>query len=305
MGLPMSSSTVIRICGLSLVLVVVGCGSKSSPPPKDAAVEKTPDAGKPDAGDAPVETVVDAPAEMPVDAPAEMSVDAPAEMSADAPAEKAVDAAAEMAAEVSLDVAVEVAAEVGADVPPEVGPSNARLVYNTGVDSNGVVLAGGSVDPHYTLIQSAETTLPGPNAIVVSQIASGYWLPDSDTSKWLAPSANQSYPGANPCNNAGTYVYRTTFDLTGRDPSALRIDGKWAADNSGVAVRLNNVSLGITAPGYNPLSPFTISSGFVAGKNTLDFEILDTGCPNGLRVELTATFVTDASADASDATSGQ
>ena len=36
-------------------------------------------------------------------------------------------------------------------------------------------------------------------------------------------------------------------------------------------------------------TPFTIESGFVAGTNTLDFEIADSGCPNGLRVELNGT----------------
>jgi hypothetical protein len=75
------------------------------------------------------------------------------------------------------------------------------------------------------------------------------------------------------------------------------IEGKWAADNSGVAIRLNGVSLGLSAPGYAPLAPFTIETGFLAGKNTLDFEILDSGCPNGLRVELTATTVTDGAVD--------
>jgi len=54
-------------------------------------------------------------------------------------------------------------------------------------------------------------------------------------------------------------------------------------------VRLNGVSLGLTAAGYSPLTAFEITSGFVAGNNTLEFELLDTGCPNGLRVEMTGT----------------
>jgi hypothetical protein len=182
------------------------------------------------------------------------------------------------------------------DAASEVGDGGlALLVFNTGVDGSGVPLAGGSVDPHYTLIKSADATLMGPDAIVTSQIAEGFWVPQSDVSKWIAPSANQSYPGASPCNAAGTYAYRTTFDLTGYDPATLKIDGKWAADNSGTDIRLNGVSLGLTAGGYSPLTPFTIQGGFVAGKNTLEFEILDGGCPNGLRVELVASFVTDGS----------
>jgi hypothetical protein len=162
----------------------------------------------------------------------------------------------------------------------------ALALFNTGVDAAGVSLAGGSVDPHYKLIQSADPTFTGPDAIVVSQIAEGYWVPQSATSKWIAPSANQQYPGATPCNAAGTYVFRTTFDLAGFDPATAMIAGQWGADNSGAAVRLNGVSLGITAGSYAPLTAFTITSGFVAGTNTLDFEILDSGCPNGLRVEL-------------------
>lgn len=167
------------------------------------------------------------------------------------------------------------------------GAGSAKLLlFNTGVDDNGAVLAGGSVDPHYTLVQSADQTLPGPDAIVVSNIAAGFWAPESDTSKWIAPSANQVYPGPSPCNASGVYVWRTTFDLAGRDPSTFKIAGSWAADNTGSAIRLNGVGVTITQPGYNPLVPFVIATGFIAGKNTLDFEVTDTGCPNGLRVEL-------------------
>ena len=164
-----------------------------------------------------------------------------------------------------------------------------QLVYNTGVDDSGAVLAGGSVDPHYTLLQSPDTMFTGPDAIVTTDIAEGYWLPQSDTSKWIAPSANQSYPGATPCNEQGTYVWRTTFTLTAEQAASIQLTGGWAADNSGPDVRLNGVSLGLATPSYSPLTAFTIDSGFIAGKNTLDFEVADVGCPNGLRVELSAS----------------
>jgi Beta-galactosidase jelly roll domain len=163
------------------------------------------------------------------------------------------------------------------------------VVFNTGVDSTGAALPGGSVDPHYTLLTSAEATLPGPDAIVTSQIADGYWVAQSDTSKWIAPSANQAYPGADPCNTAGTYVYRTTFMLTAEQTATFKLLGQWGADNYGIDVLLNDVSLGITAASYNPLTAFSIQAGFVTGLNTLDFKINDIGCPNGLRVELTAS----------------
>jgi hypothetical protein len=41
-------------------------------------------------------------------------------------------------------------------------------LFGTGVDNNGILLVAGTVDPHYTLILSADTNFPGPNSIVVS-----------------------------------------------------------------------------------------------------------------------------------------
>jgi hypothetical protein len=213
----------------------------------------------------------------------------------------AADAVTEVAPETS-DASDGLPAEMG---PTEMGPADSAdtgpadavttfRLFNTGVSADGAALPGGSVDPHYQLIQSADTTFTGPDAIVANPIADGYWTANSDTSKWIAPSANQQYPGASPCDASGTYVYRTTFDLTGFDPTTLKISGMWAADNSGTDVRLNGASLGITASGYAPLTSFTIDGGFVAGMNTLEFEILDIGCHNGLRVELVASDVAPA-----------
>ena len=162
-------------------------------------------------------------------------------------------------------------------------------LFNTGVDENGVVLAGGSVDPHFTLIESPDETFTGPDAIVTTNIAAGYWVPQDETSisKWIAASADQSYPSATPCNASGSYVYRTTFTLTEEQAESLVIEGAWGADNSGGDIVLNDNSLGLTAGSYSPLTAFSISTGFIPGLNTLDFEVVDVGCPNGLRVEFT------------------
>ena len=176
-------------------------------------------------------------------------------------------------------------------IPLTTGTTGNLPVFNTGVAANGSLLPGGSVDPHYTLISSAEPSLPGPNAIVTSSIADGYWIPQGPNSKWIAPSANQSYASAPiPCNAAGTYTYRTLIDLTGLDPATAVIQGQWAADNQGTEIRLNGVSIDLAQPGYSPFVAFNINSDFVAGANTLDFVTSDQGCPNGLRVEfLSAT----------------
>jgi hypothetical protein len=67
-------------------------------------------------------------------------------------------------------------------------------------------------------------------------------------------------------------------------------------DNSGTALLLNGSSTGNTAPpsgnGFSQLTPFSISSGFVSGINTLDFIVENNWpgpTPSGLQVEMTGT----------------
>ncbi len=166
-------------------------------------------------------------------------------------------------------------------------------LFNTGVGTNGVLLVNGAVDPHYRLVQSADTSAPGPNTFAVTDtlfpIVSGPWLASGPNSKWIAPQANQSSG-----NQAGDYQYRLAFDLTGLEPSSAVIRGRWTSDNGGPDVLLNGVSTGATSDGnFSVLgNPFTIGSGFIDGTNTLDF-VVNNGAPGinptGLRVELSGT----------------
>lgn len=162
-------------------------------------------------------------------------------------------------------------------------------LYNTGVLNDGTVATSGSVDLHYTLHISPDPSFPGPDAIVADPIAAGYWLGNSTTSRWIAPAQNQGYPSGAANHATGNYTYRLTFDLTGLDPATAQVTGSWAADNTGLGIWLNGVSTGYTTPSYNTLTAFTLSSGFVAGINTLDFvveEFASSGAnPTGLRVE--------------------
>jgi hypothetical protein len=43
------------------------------------------------------------------------------------------------------------------------------------------------------------------------------------------------------------YIYETTFDVTGFDPSTVRLIGRWATDNEGVNILINGISTGIKA----------------------------------------------------------
>ena len=164
-------------------------------------------------------------------------------------------------------------------------------LYNTGVDGSGNVLANGTTpDPHYTLISvpSGSTT----TRIITS--AGGFPVPpyigDNTTSRWIVP--NNTPEGDNA--PVGTYIFRTTFDLTGFDASTAKITGGWSTDNNGLDIKINGVSTGFTTPANQfalGFAAFAISGNFVAGLNTLDFIVNNaagtTGNPVALRVEMT------------------
>jgi len=67
-------------------------------------------------------------------------------------------------------------------------------LFNTGVNTNGALLASGSVDPHYQLVQSADPSFPGPDVRVLND--TGFpippWLANWPNSKWIAPQASQA-----------------------------------------------------------------------------------------------------------------
>ncbi len=165
-------------------------------------------------------------------------------------------------------------------------------LYNTGVDDAGNPLPNATVDPHYTLLESPDPEYPGPNTFTLEPgwpvAPDGPWVADSAVSRWIAPRARQSVGNA-----AGSYTFRTTFDLTGFDPARARITGRWTSDNTGMDLVLNGNSLGISQPGnFGVFSEFTIEFGFVAGTNTLDFLVFNAGeaaNPIGLRVEMIGT----------------
>lgn len=163
-------------------------------------------------------------------------------------------------------------------------------LFNTGVDAKGALLASGAVDPHYRIVQSVDPSFPGPNAyVVVEAWPIPPWVANGPGSKWIAPQADQS--GG---NRSGDYVYRLQFDLTGLDPTTATISGKWTSDNTGTGIRLNGVNLGFSNDGdFSVLAtPFSITSGFVDGTNTLDFVVNNAPAdnnPTGLRVELSGS----------------
>ena len=161
-------------------------------------------------------------------------------------------------------------------------------LFNTGVDSTGTPLSHGTVgDPHYALI-----SVPGgTSATRIITSVGGFPIPpyigDNALSAWIGPNNDDDLNGP-----VGAYTYRTTFDLTGFNPSTAAITGSWTTDNNGLNILINGTSLGFTTP-FTAFSSgffaFSVTSSFVSGVNTLDFVVNNGGGPTALRIQATGT----------------
>jgi hypothetical protein len=119
-------------------------------------------------------------------------------------------------------------------------------LYNTGVDSNRLVLFDNDFDPHYTFAGVPPT---GTTPIVATSVGGfpiGPWLGDDATSAWITPSIDTT-------GNAGNYVYRTTFTIpSGVDLSQVYVAGRFTSDNALTSVLINGAPTGITGSGNFP-----------------------------------------------------
>lgn len=159
-------------------------------------------------------------------------------------------------------------------------------LYNTGVDDGKNILADGSVDPHYFIIESVDKDFPGPAAKVSTSFGfpfDGHWMPNNNRSKWIAPRTD-----AGNFNEVGVYVYRIKFDLSKFKPNTAIIRGLWSTDNNGVDILINTKSTGYITPieAYYGMFPFEINNGFVEGLNSIEFVVFNINAPTGLRVEI-------------------
>src|SRR5205823_3401283 len=142
------------------------------------------------------------------------------------------------------------------------------------------------------------SAVAGPAIVITSPqypvAPSGPWLTDNAASAWIAPSSSAF--GPNQPNGTANYWYETTFDLTGLNPATAVIMGQWATDNAGIDILINGVrTKQANSQQFTAWTSFLINSGFVAGMNTVTFE-LNNGAgesgsdgPTGLRVEMTGT----------------
>lgn len=152
-------------------------------------------------------------------------------------------------------------------------------VYGTGVNNIGGLLPASSADSHWTITSSPL----GPATAYVYD--GGYpippWALNGPDSMWISPTSDTGGP-------SGTYVYQTTFDLTGLDASTAQLSGSWSTDDSAEAY-LNGNDIGTL--NWANLSAFSVTNSayFVAGINTLTINVNNLGGPTGLRVNISGT----------------
>jgi hypothetical protein len=158
-------------------------------------------------------------------------------------------------------------------------------LFSTGVDAFGVPLADGLIDSHYSVA-------PGGGPFAIGNPAGVGWIGNTGSSSWISPATN-TFGGPGP------FTYHTSFSLAGLNPGTAVITGSIAIDDEG-SIFLNGVdvfdSVSTFAAPWSFFQTFTISSGFIAGINTLDIvvpndiETANDG-PTGLQLSLSGTAI--------------
>jgi autotransporter-associated beta strand protein len=159
-------------------------------------------------------------------------------------------------------------------------------LYNTGVDSLHQLLPPKASDPHYEFLLNPSGTGTQPK-VVQNNYLFGAWMTNNAVSQWIGPQDNGS--GVNRTN----YGYRLTFRVCCTND--VTIQGQWAVDNAGTILLNGNQVPGATLQGevwnnFATWHPFTITSGFVKGQNTLDFWVTNYSSYTGLRVQFAESF---------------
>ena len=180
-------------------------------------------------------------------------------------------------------------------------PSSAVAIFGTGHLAGKSDLAPvGSVDGNFTLIScpSAACASNGsgaynPYVTLTGQYPFPTWLANTGTAQWIGPARGGNEMSV---DSPGQYVYRQTFDLTGFNLSTVVLNGSFAIDDQLGYIQLNGATVGPSSTSFSTLTPFTISSGFVQGENTIDFYVSNgpTGGiynPTGLIAELSGAGV--------------
>lgn len=153
-------------------------------------------------------------------------------------------------------------------------------LYNTGLDASGNYLPTAGLDGNYTVISSPAGSFV-PSAVDDTSFPFPIWVANSPLiSRWVGTSAQSSN------GPAGTYVYRTSFNLPANaNLGSVAISGMWGTDDPGLDILINGSSTSQISGGFTVLVPFSITSGFQIGNNDLDFILQNASGPTGLRID--------------------
>src|SRR5258706_1559326 len=158
-------------------------------------------------------------------------------------------------------------------------------LFNTGVDPSGIVLANNTPDPHYVITVNAQGGT-GTNALAILNHPA--WLANDNVSSWIGI----HNPGSDNVAQ-GNYNYQTTFSLASYILATVQINLTVAVDDTLNDVFINGVSSGFTTTGFAAFNPpFTLTNGFVAALNALEFRTLNGGTspnPHGFRALVSGT----------------
>ncbi len=169
---------------------------------------------------------------------------------------------------------------VNASLSPGCCTPQTFLSLFSGRATNGVLLAGGALDPQFSTGGPQFTTLHPYVPAVIHPL----WLANGPSSQWIGP-----VPGFTD-SPVGVYAFTNRFFLCNTNQAAL--NGQWTLDDGG-AIWLNGVPTGVDITSAAPnLSwhPLSITSGFVPGWNTLVFFVTNVvPSVTGLRTEITGT----------------
>ncbi len=164
----------------------------------------------------------------------------------------------------------------------QAGAAPITTLFGSGLDSSGNPLAPGATDLDYIVLETGTSA-----EVVSSALATSAYLPNDAGSQWIWENST-GWP------HKVTRTFRTTFDLTGFDPTTAVINGLWGVDNFGEDILINGISTAHSLPVYGyanfqNLYPFVIDSGFQSGINTLDFVVRDREKIAALRTQLWGT----------------
>ena len=144
-------------------------------------------------------------------------------------------------------------------------------LFNTGVG-----LKEGAPDPHWQIISRSDDPKFQPRPSRVRVAGAAALENDPARSQWIS-----LVGGEVKLPEDVTYVFRTTFDLTGMLPSTAVLRGKCIADDRVTAIRLNGRRLALPLqPDGEPFiywTEFRAAAGFVKGINVLEVEVLNAG----------------------------